>query len=123
MHFVGFGSAASRCGQKTNIFAASGVPWDEVELVVQGTAFTISVARTAESGGNGLSGQCHIIKKSTGKLALPWPTFGIREDFAKLPVLTRAEVNANLQRLCSTEYRGQFLPHATGGSSGTLTAL
>jgi phenylacetate-CoA ligase len=44
-----------------------------------------------------------------------------QEDFAKLPVLTRAEVNANRDRLCSTEFRGKLLPHATGGSSGTPT--
>jgi phenylacetate-CoA ligase len=43
------------------------------------------------------------------------------EDFAKLPVLTRAEVNANRDRLCSTEFRGKLLPHATGGSSGEPT--
>ena len=44
-----------------------------------------------------------------------------REDFARLPALTRAEVNANRDRLCSTEFRGKLLPHATGGSSGTPT--
>src|ERR1017187_6072541 len=44
-----------------------------------------------------------------------------REDFARLPMLTRTEVNENRERLCSTEYRGRLLPHATGGSSGTPT--
>ncbi len=44
-----------------------------------------------------------------------------REDFARLPILTRAEVNQNRARLCSTEFRGKLLPHATGGSSGTPT--
>src|ERR1035437_4981393 len=44
-----------------------------------------------------------------------------REDFARLPILTRAEVNENRARLCSTEFRGKLLPHATGGSSGTPT--
>jgi len=44
-----------------------------------------------------------------------------REDFARLPVLTRAEVNENRDRLRSTEFRGILLPHATGGSSGTPT--
>jgi phenylacetate-CoA ligase len=44
-----------------------------------------------------------------------------REDFARLPILTRAEVNENRAQLCSTEFRGKLLPHATGGSSGTPT--
>jgi phenylacetate-CoA ligase len=44
-----------------------------------------------------------------------------REDFSRLPVLTRAEINENRDRLCSTEFRGKLLAHATGGSSGTPT--
>jgi phenylacetate-CoA ligase len=44
-----------------------------------------------------------------------------REDFAHLPILTRKEVNENRASLCSTEFRGRLLPHATGGSSGTPT--
>ena len=43
------------------------------------------------------------------------------EDFARLPVLTRAEVNEHRNELCSTAYRGRLLPHATGGSSGVPT--
>lgn len=43
------------------------------------------------------------------------------EDFAKLPPLTRAEVNAHGSDLCSTSFRGKLLPHATGGSSGVPT--
>ena len=43
------------------------------------------------------------------------------EDFARLPVLTRAEVNANRETLCSAEFLGRLIPHATGGSSGTPT--
>jgi phenylacetate-CoA ligase len=42
-------------------------------------------------------------------------------DFAQLPTLTRDEVNACRQELCSTAFRGKLLPHATGGSSGTPT--
>ena len=45
-----------------------------------------------------------------------------REDFAKLPVLTRDEVNANREHLCSTEFRGKLLSHSTGGSSRTPTS-
>jgi phenylacetate-CoA ligase len=44
-----------------------------------------------------------------------------REDFAKLPALTRTEINEDRDRLCSTAFRGELLPHATGGSSGTPT--
>jgi len=44
-----------------------------------------------------------------------------REDFAKLPVLTRSEINDNRERMCSIAYRGKLLPHATGGSSGSPT--
>jgi phenylacetate-CoA ligase len=43
------------------------------------------------------------------------------DDFRKLPCLTREEVNAHRQDLCSTAYKGRLLPHATGGSSGTPT--
>ena len=43
------------------------------------------------------------------------------DDFRKLPTLTRQEVNANRQELCSTSYRGRLLPEATGGSSGVPT--
>lgn len=43
------------------------------------------------------------------------------EDFSRLPVLTRAEVNEDRDALCSTAYRGKLLPHATGGSSGVPT--
>ena len=43
------------------------------------------------------------------------------QDYAKLPPLTRQEVNAYRRELCSTTFRGKLLPHATGGSSGTPT--
>ncbi len=42
-------------------------------------------------------------------------------DFRRLPPLTRAEVNAHAPDLCSTAYKGRFLPHATGGSTGAPT--
>jgi phenylacetate-CoA ligase len=44
-----------------------------------------------------------------------------REDFAKLPPLTREEVNANRPELCSRAPGGRLMPHATGGSSGLPT--
>jgi phenylacetate-CoA ligase len=40
------------------------------------------------------------------------------DDFARLPILTRADVNANQAELCSRAYKGELVPHATGGSSG-----
>jgi phenylacetate-CoA ligase len=43
------------------------------------------------------------------------------EDFARLPTLTRQDVNAFRAELCSTTFRGPLLPHATGGSSGVPT--
>jgi phenylacetate-CoA ligase len=43
------------------------------------------------------------------------------EDFARLPTLTRAEVNAHGPELCSTAYNGELLPHSTGGSTGVPT--
>jgi phenylacetate-CoA ligase len=43
------------------------------------------------------------------------------EDFARLPVLTRQEVNAHRAELCSRDWRGALIPHATGGSSGEPT--
>lgn len=43
------------------------------------------------------------------------------EDFARLPVMTRQEVNANRDALRSSAYQGRFIPHATGGSSGVPT--
>src|ERR1017187_9622442 len=55
------------------------------------------------------------------KPGVPFSDIRTREDFARLPILTRAEVNENRARLCSTEFRGKLLPHATGGSSGTPT--
>lgn len=42
-------------------------------------------------------------------------------DFARLPMLSRAEVNEHRDQLRSSEYPGKLLPHATGGSSGTPT--
>jgi phenylacetate-coenzyme A ligase PaaK-like adenylate-forming protein/glycosyltransferase involved in cell wall biosynthesis len=43
------------------------------------------------------------------------------EDFARLPVITRQEVNANRDVLRSTAYHGRLIKHATGGSSGVPT--
>jgi len=43
------------------------------------------------------------------------------DDFARLPPLTREEVNAHRPELCSTAYQGKLLPHATGGSTGKPT--
>src|SRR6267378_3274445 len=40
------------------------------------------------------------------------------EDFATLPPLTRAEVNAYREELCSTAAPSKLIAHATGGSSG-----
>jgi phenylacetate-coenzyme A ligase PaaK-like adenylate-forming protein len=44
-----------------------------------------------------------------------------REDFAKLPPLSREEINAHRDELCSQSFRGRLIPHATGGSSGMPT--
>jgi len=43
------------------------------------------------------------------------------EDFRRLPILTRQEVNAYRQELCATDYPGKLIPHATGGSTGVPT--
>lgn len=43
------------------------------------------------------------------------------QDFHRLPVLTREEVNANRAELCAKGYDGKLLPHATGGSTGVPT--
>jgi phenylacetate-CoA ligase len=43
------------------------------------------------------------------------------QDFAKLPPLTRTEVNAHRLELCASEPPSRLLPHATGGSSGVPT--
>jgi len=43
------------------------------------------------------------------------------EDFAKLPPLTRAEVNAHRKELCPEVPNGKLIAHATGGSSGVPT--
>jgi len=44
-----------------------------------------------------------------------------RKDFARLPPLTREEVNEHRAELCSRDHKGRLLPHATGGSSGVPT--
>lgn len=44
-----------------------------------------------------------------------------REDFAKLPPLTREEINAHPTELCSRDQKANLIPHATGGSSGVPT--
>jgi len=43
------------------------------------------------------------------------------EDYARLPVLRREDVNAHRAELRSTAYRGKLISHATGGSSGVPT--
>jgi phenylacetate-coenzyme A ligase PaaK-like adenylate-forming protein len=43
------------------------------------------------------------------------------EDFAKLPPLTRPEVNAYREELCSAVTTTKLVAHATGGSSGIPT--
>ncbi len=43
------------------------------------------------------------------------------EDYTRLPVLRREEVNAHREELRSTAYRGRLISHATGGSSGVPT--
>jgi phenylacetate-CoA ligase len=40
------------------------------------------------------------------------------DDFTRLPILTRQEVQQHLQDLCSTSYTGKLQMHSTGGSSG-----
>src|SRR4029077_920900 len=42
-------------------------------------------------------------------------------DFAKLPPLTREEVNSHCEALCSEVPTSKLVAHATGGSSGTPT--
>ena len=44
-----------------------------------------------------------------------------RDDFAKLPALTRDEINNHRTELCSTSNAQRLIPHATGGSSGVPT--
>jgi phenylacetate-CoA ligase len=44
-----------------------------------------------------------------------------REDFSKLPSLSRDEVGAYRYELCSRLPKGRLIPHATGGSSGVPT--
>ena len=43
-----------------------------------------------------------------------------REDFAKLPPLSREEINSHRTELCSQRHL-ELIPHATGGSSGVPT--
>jgi phenylacetate-CoA ligase len=43
------------------------------------------------------------------------------QDYARLPILRREEVNAHREELRSTAYRGRLISHATGGSSGVPT--
>lgn len=40
------------------------------------------------------------------------------DDFARLPVLTREEINQNREAMSSESYHGKLIGHATGGSSG-----
>ncbi len=40
------------------------------------------------------------------------------DDFRRLPVLTRAEVNRHREELFPADFRGRRMPHATGGSTG-----
>ncbi|MEZ5356531.1 MAG: hypothetical protein R2762_28180 [Bryobacteraceae bacterium] len=43
------------------------------------------------------------------------------EDFAKLPVLEREEIQQHRDEMRAGAYRGKLIPHATGGSSGVPT--
>src|SRR5690606_3876856 len=40
------------------------------------------------------------------------------EDYARLPVLTKADIRANFQDLHAGSFRGEMLYKATGGSTG-----
>ena len=42
-------------------------------------------------------------------------------DFARLPILTKDEVNAHREELRSTAFRGRMVPHSTSGSSWAPT--
>jgi len=44
-----------------------------------------------------------------------------QDDFAKLPPLTRDEINDHRSELCATKTSQRLIPHATGGSSGVPT--
>jgi phenylacetate-CoA ligase len=44
-----------------------------------------------------------------------------REDFAKLPPVSREEINAHRAEMCSQRHKAGLIPHATGGSSGVPT--
>ncbi|MEZ5404548.1 MAG: hypothetical protein R2729_33020 [Bryobacteraceae bacterium] len=43
------------------------------------------------------------------------------EDFAKLPVLGREEIQQHRDEMKAAAYKGKLVPHATGGSSGVPT--
>src|SRR5437879_2635690 len=43
------------------------------------------------------------------------------DDWRRLPVLTRDEVNAYRQELCAQGFPEKLSPHSTGGSSGVPT--
>jgi phenylacetate-CoA ligase len=60
-------------------------------------------------------------KKKYAEAGIGLNDIGNMDDFSRLPILTRAEVNAHKDELCSTAYKGKLLPHATGGSSGIPT--
>ena len=54
-----------------------------------------------------------------------WTALGVtpadirtREDYARLPVLTKADIRAHFSDLVATSYRGRLLTKATGGSTG-----
>lgn len=44
-----------------------------------------------------------------------------REDFARLPALTREDIQLRRSELCARNISGRLIEHATGGSSGVPT--
>lgn len=60
-------------------------------------------------------------RKKFGALGIQCGDIRTRADFAKLPALSREEVNAHRAELCSQVSKERLIPHATGGSSGVPT--
>ena len=92
-------------------------------MVVQGAGSGVPVARTLRRLLDWTFRSVPYYQEKYRKAGIAMGDIRTREDFARLPVLTSAEVNANRERLCSTEYAGKLLPHTTGGSSGIPTSF
>jgi phenylacetate-CoA ligase len=58
-------------------------------------------------------------RRTMDRVGLPPSRIRSWEDFRRLPLISREEIQGNVDAMCAADHRGKTWPKSTGGSSGT----